>query len=173
MLRVPTACMSSSWYDTDLRHPSHLLTPHKSKAWGSGDPANHLPSTEDVYYDDHRYYSYDSSIETTKEGYMAAVCDENRGTNSILIGECSISVAKSVRTNSEFEIDNRPDQVEWYRGYWAAQAQTFEKSGGWIFWTWKCNWMAGLNDWRWCYQSAVAAGAIPDDASTASSLSPC
>ena len=49
----------------------------------------------------------------------------------------------------------------------------FEKSGGWVFWTWKCNWIGGKDEWRWCYESAVAAGAIPEDATTASSISPC
>jgi hypothetical protein len=104
---------------------------------------------------------------------MDAVCSDNRGSGDILIGECSIAVAKAVRDNDEFGLDGSAEQKEWYRGYWGAQAETFEKSGGWIFWTWKCNWMNGINDWRWCYQSAVAAGVIPQDAASASSLSAC
>ena len=63
----------------------------------------------------------------------------------------------------------------WYRKYWAAQAASYERAGGWVFWSWKCNWLwdSGTDDWRWCYDSAVANGVIPNDATVATSISPC
>ncbi|KAI1777015.1 glycoside hydrolase family 5 protein [Hypoxylon cercidicola] len=142
-------------------------------AWGSGDPSSHLHDTTFALYDDHRYYKWDGSVTTTKEGYIAAACKDNRGDSSTIVGEWSLAVADSVQSSDEFQIANRPDQVEWYRQFWAAQAQAFEKSGGWVFWAWKCNWIGGVDEWRWCYKSAVAAGAIPKDASSAASISPC
>ncbi|KAK7750060.1 hypothetical protein SLS62_008053 [Diatrype stigma] len=140
--------------------------------WGSGDPKSKLADTNFAKFDDHRYYKWDSSVTKTKDGYMTAACNDDRGDN--IIGEWTISVADDVQDNGEFNIDGSPaEQVDWYQKFWAAQAQTFEKSGGWIFWSWKCDWIGGKDDWRWCYESAVAAGAIPKDASSASSISPC
>ncbi|KAI8965105.1 glycoside hydrolase family 5 protein [Daldinia sp. FL1419] len=143
------------------------------KSWGSGDPTSNIPDASFALFDDHKYYKWDGSVETTKDGYISAACNDNRGGGDVIVGEWSISVADSVQFNDEFQIDNRPDQADWYKQFWAAQAQTFEKSGGWVFWTWKCNWIGGMDEWRWCYQPAVAAGAIPKDASSASSISPC
>ncbi|KAI1141658.1 glycoside hydrolase family 5 protein [Hypoxylon sp. FL0543] len=143
------------------------------KSWGSGDPSSHLPDKTGALYDDHKYYKWDGSVKTTKDGYISAACNDNRGGNNVIVGEWSLSVADSVQSNDEFGIANRPDQAGWYKQYWAAQVQTFEKSGGWVFWSWKCNWIGGMNEWRWCYKSAVAAGAIPEDAGSAASLSPC
>lgn len=92
----------------------------------------------------------------------------------MFMGEWSIAVESSVEDNAEFSIRNAsPEQIQWYRTFWAAQVQAFERSGGWIYWTWKCNWIWGYNEWRWCYQSAVEAGAIPDDAGSAGQIGPC
>ena len=33
-----------------------------------------------------------------------------------------------------------------------------------------CNWIGGIDEWRWCYQSAVRAGVIPQDATSAQSI---
>lgn len=142
-------------------------------SWGSGNPRTYLPSTENTFFDGHRYYSFDTRVTRTKEGYINATCSDDYSGDHWVIGEWSLSVSSEVRSNEEFAIDGRPDQVEWYRTYWAAQAQTFEQAGGWLFWAWKCNWINGIDEWRWCYKSAVAAGVIPEDATVADSLSPC
>ncbi|KAM0517652.1 hypothetical protein ACHAPE_004624 [Trichoderma viride] len=141
-------------------------------AWGSGDPTSALPSTDFAAFDDHRYLKWDTSITATKDGYLNAACSDKRDDNAI-VGEWSISVADNVQDNDELGIKNRSDQADWYQKFWAAQVLAFEKSAGWVFWTWKCNWIAGYDDWRWCYQSAVAAGAIPKDAGSAASINPC
>ncbi|KAL7957933.1 glycoside hydrolase family 5 protein [Trichoderma compactum] len=141
-------------------------------SWGSGDPTSALPSTEFAAFDDHRYLKWDTSVTATKDGYINAACSDQRPADAI-IGEWSISVADSVQDNSELGIRDRTDQAGWYQQFWAAQVQAFEKSAGWVFWTWKCNWIAGYNDWRWCLQAAVAAGAVPKDVGSAASLSPC
>jgi len=111
-------------------------------------------------------------VAKTKEGYIGAACGDRRE-DGVIVGEWSISVADDVESNDEFGIRGRPEQAAWYKGFWAAQVQAFEKSAGWVFWTWKCNWINGFDEWRWCYKSAVAAGAIPDDAGSAASISPC
>ncbi|KAG6019039.1 hypothetical protein E4U41_003432, partial [Claviceps citrina] len=142
------------------------------KAWGSGDPGSSLPSTDFAVFDDHRYYKWDGSVPKTKAGYLGAACRDNRG-GGILVGEWSLAVADDVSNNAELGIQNRKDQAQWYRKFWAAQVQAFEKSAGWVFWSWKCNWIDGYDEWRWCYKSAVAAGAIPGNAADAASIAAC
>jgi hypothetical protein len=68
-------------------------------------------------------------VTTSKDGYISAVCNDNRG-EGIIIGEWSLSVASEVENNDEFAIRDRPDQIDWYRSYWAAQVQTFESPAG-------------------------------------------
>lgn len=109
---------------------------------------------------------------------MSAACGDDRGGNSVIIGEWSLAISDEYQSEPEFAISgNETDiaaQKEWYQSFWAAQVQNFEQSaGGHIFWTYKCNYVGGIEEWRWCYQYAVAEGVIPDDVSSAVSLSPC
>lgn len=144
----------------------------QGNAWGSGDPTSALPSTDFAAFDDHRYYKWDGSVAKSKSGYINAACNDRRE-DGVVVGEWSISVADDVESNDEFGIRGRTDQADWYRGFWAAQVQAFEKSAGWVFWTWKCNWIGGFDEWRWCYKSAVAAGVIPKDAGSAGDVDVC
>ncbi|KAI1343151.1 glycoside hydrolase family 5 protein [Xylariaceae sp. FL0016] len=146
---------------------------YMAEAWGSGDPTTNLPDTTFASYDDHRYLKWDTSIDASRDGYINAACNDNRGGDDIIIGEWSISVADDVQYSSDLDIKDTDANNAWYTDFWAAQAQAFERSGGWVFWSWKCNYIAGFNEWRWCYKSAVEAGIIPEDASTAASISPC
>ncbi|KAH7163464.1 glycoside hydrolase superfamily [Dactylonectria estremocensis] len=135
-------------------------------SWGSGNPRTYLPSLNNTFFDAHRYLSFDKRITMTKAGYIETACNDDMGRN-VVVGEWSLSVNSTLKNTDEFKIDG---QKTWYTSYWAAQAQSFERSNGWIFWSWKCD---GTDDWRWCYKSAVAAGVIPENAGTADSLSPC
>lgn len=54
----------------------------------------------------------------------------------------------------------------------AAQAARYERRGGWVFWSWKRSWpweddRANSEYWRWCYESAIANGVIPEDTTVA------
>ena len=61
----------------------------------------------------------------------------------------------------------------WYRSFWGAQATAYERGGGWIFWSWKCDHIDETKDLTWCYRNAVEKGIIPKDASTAAGFSGC
>ncbi|KAH7311607.1 glycoside hydrolase superfamily [Stachybotrys elegans] len=136
-------------------------------SWGAGNPREYLPSTEMAFFDAHRYLSFDNSITPmNKNGYITTACQDHMG-QDVVVGEWSLSVNSTLRNTAEFRYQG---QETWYRAYWAAQAEAFERSDGWLFWSWKCD---GTEDWRWCYKSAVRAGVIPNDASLAASLSPC
>ena len=107
------------------------------------------------------------------------------------MGEFSLSVADNLQYQPEFTPDSN---VAWYQKWFAAQIITYEKQEGWIFWSWKADWIGGVNDWRWSYQgkqlvvrskqvshevmalinaAAVAAGAIPEDLNDALESNPC
>jgi hypothetical protein len=141
----------------------------QGKSWGSGDPRTYLPDDEHIFFDAHRYLSFDNRIAGNKKAYIQTACNDDMGRH-VFVGEWSLSVNSTLKNTDEFKVDG---QETWYKAYWAAQAESFEKGDGWFFWSWKCDGKLGKQDWRWCYQSAVAAGVIPKDAGSAAKLSPC
>ncbi|RBQ79828.1 hypothetical protein FVER14953_08463 [Fusarium verticillioides] len=142
---------------------------YMGKSWGAGDPRLYLPDDDLIFFDAHRYLSFDNRIAGNKKAYIETACKDNMGQH-VFVGEWSLSVNSTLKNTDEFKIQG---QETWYKAYWAAQAESFEKGDGWFFWSWKCDGELGKKDWRWCYQAAVAAGVIPKDASKAKSLSPC
>ncbi|KAI0200845.1 glycoside hydrolase family 5 protein [Astrocystis sublimbata] len=144
-----------------------------SSDWGSGHPDMYLSDTTNIYYDQHVYWKFDNRAGKNKTSYIDATCSLYGPKDSVIVGEFSLSVASDVQDTAEFAIQGHPENVEWYTKYFSAQVSNYEKSGGWVFWSWRCNWIHQFNDWRWCYKTAVEAGAIPKDASKAASLSPC
>ncbi|KAJ3559849.1 hypothetical protein NPX13_g9479 [Xylaria arbuscula] len=141
--------------------------------WGSGHPEKYLNDTTGLYFDDHVYWRFDTRSGDNQTSYIDAVCSLYTPEADVIVGEFSVSVASDVQNNDEFGIQGHPENKQFYTDFFAAQVSIYEKSGGWVYWSWKCNWINEFNDWRWCYKTAVEAGAIPDDASTAASLSPC
>ena len=161
--------------------------------WGSGDPHQYLTDDYFAAYDDHRYLKYDPTVGSTPAAYLQASCHDDRGGNSpTVVGEFSLSVATDLEwTDPDFAPPD--DHVEWYRQWFAAQIQAYERQDGWFFWSWKANYIAGRNDWRWSYQgelryfwvwcyegiklmewtAAVAAGAIPTNINDAVNSNPC
>lgn len=133
-----------------------------NQKWGAGDPNANLPDKYFAFYDDHHYVKWTGGVPLTRDGYMRHSCTDSRSGNwPVVTGEWSISVADSVEWgNSELSITSS-GAVEWYRRWWGAQFLSYEKIDGWIYWTWKVNWIGGRNDWRWGYQQGVQAGVIP------------
>lgn len=167
----PAAMTTIRSVETSLSIPPYraLHIQYMATAWGSGDPTTYLPSQVSTLYDDHRYFKWDPSVPTTPSGYLAAACTDNRG--PVVVGEWSLAVADAVASSSDFSVANPTASIiEWYRQFFATQASAYERSGGWVFWSWKCNWIGGVDDWRWCYQSAVKAGVIPTDLSQVSGI---
>ncbi|KAI0870857.1 glycoside hydrolase superfamily [Hypoxylon argillaceum] len=142
-------------------------------AWGSGNPNQNLPDTTFAFYDDHRYFKWDTATSATHDSYISAVCNYNGAGSDTIIGEWSMSILEAAQYNPEFDIRNTGANDDWYKEFFAAQAQAYERSGGWVFWSWKCNWIEGFNEWRWCYKSAADAGIIPKNAASAAGMSPC
>ncbi|KAL0635795.1 hypothetical protein Q9L58_005228 [Maublancomyces gigas] len=127
--------------------------------WGSGDPNANLPDKYFAFYDDHHYVKW-SDVAANRDAYMRHSCHDDRSGNTpVVTGEWSLSVNDSAEWGSM--TITAGDAVAWYRKWWGAQVLSYEKIYGWIFWNWKVNWINGRNDWRWGYQSAVAAGVIP------------
>jgi len=120
-----------------------------------------------------RSYIKWSGTKATRADYLRASCSDDRGGNwPVIVGEWSLSVHDSAEWNSEFRL-NSTDAVTWYKQWWAAQIMAYEKQAGWIFWSWKADWIGGQNEWRWSYQAAVSAGAIPRNPQDAFSMGAC
>jgi hypothetical protein len=138
--------------------------------WGSGNPTTHLPSTNFVAFDDHRYIKWDTSVTVSQSAYMKESCNDNRqatGESPTIVGEFSISVPDSVQDTSGWSTST---QQSFYKNWFAAQIMSYETyTYGWVFWTWK----AQLGDYRWSYKDAVAAGVIPTDLDTVYDLGAC
>lgn len=118
-----------------------------SELWGSGNPTEFLSDTYFTAFDDHRYLKWDPSVPVNKDSYVSTSCrDDRNGEDVLLIGEWSLSVPDNVEWTNEW---NPFNNVDFYRRWFAAQVQTYERStNGWIFWTWKAN----LGDPRWSYK---------------------
>ncbi|KAF2640280.1 glycoside hydrolase [Massarina eburnea CBS 473.64] len=139
------------------------------KSWGAGNPKDVLNGKSGVAYDDHRYLKW-ANIENTKKNYLSTSCKDtfgDGGNKPTIVGEWSLAAADNIEGTGEWKPSTNKD---FYKQWWAAQVQSYEKEMGWVFWSWK----AQLGeDYRWCYRCAVEAGVIPKDVGQASSLSKC
>ena len=136
---------------------------------GGGDPTQGLAGLDLSFalYDDHNYRAYDGKdckpncyVPPTRRDYLYHSCyeDVGGGSNSpVVVGEWSLM--PDYGESSEFDI-TAADAVAWYHSWFGAQLDSYEKQQGWVFWSYKVNWIGGKNDWRWGYQQAVEAGVI-------------
>jgi hypothetical protein len=125
--------------------------------WGSGDPTAHLTNNYFASYDDHRYLKYDTSVAVNQAAYLAAACSDTsaNGNWPTIVGEFSLSPPTNVQSTGDWDLNT---QKAFYKKWFAAATTRFEAdSDGWIFWSWKTQ----LNDYRWDYSAAVAAGVVP------------
>lgn len=130
--------------------------------WGSGNPKQSLPSDASIAFDDHEYIN-GANPGSTKAAYLSYACKDNRDTDGDdpkLVGEFSLAINGAYEGNSDFSPANYKD---WYSRYFSAQIQQYEKTLGWIFWSWKVEFSSG-GDYRWDYQAAMSAGVIPNTA---------
>ncbi|KIX09235.1 uncharacterized protein Z518_00314 [Rhinocladiella mackenziei CBS 650.93] len=141
--------------------------------WGSGDPNQYLPRNPHLAaYDDHAYIKY-AGVAENKDAYLQFSCNYSRSgdSNPIVVGEWSLSVATNIESTGNWD-PTRDENKDFYRKYWASQVMSYETAAqGWVFWTWKTT--GTLNDPRWDYQKAVAAGIIDTNIDNAYSLDIC
>jgi hypothetical protein len=122
-----------------------------SSKWGSGNPAESLPSGYySAAFDDHRYlkWSPDAS-DVSHAGYLKVSCGDDRtasGEDPTVVGEFSLSVPDDVQWSDDWKPSDA--NVAFYKQWFEAQVMAYEKGAGWAFWTWK----AELGDWRWSYR---------------------
>lgn len=155
--------------------------------WGAGDPLQALSSaginvnnvtssssnstSSFALLDDHRWIKYDPTISLTRQAYIQTACTtraDSRDLNSrLVVGEWAMSPAESVQSTGTFA-GNQANK-EWYTRFFAAQMQTYEHDGGFIYWSWRVD----LNDYRWSYQDAVAEGVVPRNLTEVLNVQPC
>ncbi|RMZ88179.1 hypothetical protein DV736_g4599, partial [Chaetothyriales sp. CBS 134916] len=146
------------------------------KSWGSGDPTQYLSSDIQMAAFDRHIYAVWAGLANTQETYMSFVCNETSSQNDntshpVIVGEWSLQVASDIQWASGWNPQVKTSQ-NFYYYLWAAQVKRFEMTtSGWVFWTWKTT--GSLNDPRWDYQKAVAAGLIDTNIDNAYNLDIC
>ncbi|KAK8049067.1 glycoside hydrolase family 5 protein [Apiospora phragmitis] len=136
--------------------------------WDSGNPKSNLPSDSRVMFDDHNYVgdAIPQKDNAKQADYMWYTCkDDDRltdGDTPKVVGEFSLTVKASIENNSDFD-PHQSQNYPFYQQWWGAQQRLYEKTNGWIFWTWKTQ----LNNPRWDYQLAISSpyNFIPNSAS--------
>ncbi|KAH7324264.1 glycoside hydrolase superfamily [Stachybotrys elegans] len=153
-----------------------------SSNWGTGDPTEFLGDATSLAFDDHRYLRWDGDVPLSHEGYIYTSCYDDRNAETpTIVGEWSIAVADEVQDTPDWDPNTQQD---FYRQWFAAQVQTYEKGLGWLFWTWKVN--QGVYGWtsedvaahhggqyRWSYRDSVAAGVISRNLDEVANSSVC
>ena len=149
---------------------SQLTIQFMDAAWGAGSPRDGIGGRTNVAFDDHRYLKW-APIEQSKASYLATSCKDSfgEGNDALIVGEWSLSVDTAVEWTAEWD-PTKEENKGFYRQWWGAQVQAYEKRNGWIFWSWKTQ-LGG--DWRWSYSAAVDAGVIPRNPDEASGLARC
>jgi len=138
--------------------------------WGAGNPKAALGDRPGVAYDNHRYLK--EIPEQTKKSYLNTSCHDTFGlgeNSPVLIGECSIGTPSKLEFVPEFDPSTKENR-SFYTQWWGAQAQTYEKYLGWVFWSWKTQ--MGT-DFRWSYSLAVKEGIISKDPNKVISKAKC
>jgi aryl-phospho-beta-D-glucosidase BglC (GH1 family) len=135
-------------------------------------PETRAPSSRarPTSFDDHRYLKWATTIEQSKPSYIATSCSDTFGGNDnspIVVGEWSLAVDDAQEANADWEPQGNKD---FYKQWFGAQVQAYEKGLGWFFWSWKVQ--LG-DDYRWGYRNAVEAGVIPGNPDDAIALAGC
>ncbi|KAH6644133.1 putative glucan endo-1,6-beta-glucosidase B [Boeremia exigua] len=170
----PTAYAVIRAAEASLGVPSHraLALQMMDSTWGAGNPRQAMPHDAfGLAFDNHRYLTY-SPTPAEKDAYLRASCGDSfasQGETPLVIGEWSLAIKQEKEWSDEFS-PLRKENQEWYRQWWGAQVQAYERQKGWVFWSWKTE-LGG--DWRWSYSAAVEAGIIPKDLGKAKDLAKC
>jgi hypothetical protein len=132
--------------------------------WGAGNPKSNLPSDSKIIFDDHNYVGgavTSNNPSATQGDYMYYTCyTDNRqtdGDNPKIVQEWSLTVANEYTTEFDWKNDNN---IPFYKQWFIAQQRLYEKTNGWIFWTWRTQ----LNDPRWDYSYLVYKQWVPTSA---------
>lgn len=130
---------------------------YMNTGWWSGDPKEYLPSdASNLLFDDHRYIKWANDQGQDHDSYMRTSCNDDRsGDGDVITGEWSLSAPL---TGGDDPYWNPSSNKDWYLGWFAAQARSYEKQYGWVFWSWKM-----VGDSRWSFKDAIADGLIPRD----------
>lgn len=132
------------------------------KLWGAGDPKSNLRSDQNIIFDDHNYVGGAVTaryLNATQADYMDYTCHvDNRltdGDTPKVVQEWSLTVNDGSSTEFDWEI---PGNAAFYKQWFIAQQRLYERTNGWIFWTWKTQ----LNDPRWDYSYLVYKKWVPN-----------
>ncbi|KAE8842024.1 hypothetical protein PTNB85_01324 [Pyrenophora teres f. teres] len=152
--------------DLGIASNSRLHVQFMDTLWGAGSPSSSLPTSSDpfIMYDDHNYVggAVTATHPNAKQAdYMYYTCnlDNRLSDNDVpkLVGEWSLTVSAEYSAEFDWKIEAN---VPFYKQWFVAQQRLYERTNGWIFWSWRTQ----LNDPRWDYSYLVYKGWVPTTA---------
>lgn len=147
--------------DLGIAEDDRLHVQFMDTLWGAGNPRSDIPADTKIMFDDHNYIGgavVAKNPDAKQADYMYYTCYEDDrlsdGDTPKMVQEWSLTVQNEY--SSEF--DWRLAQNEaFYKQWFIAQQALYEKTHGWIFWTWRTQ----LNDPRWDYSYLVYKKWVP------------
>jgi len=139
--------------------------------WEAGNPKSNLPNDANIVFDDHNYVGGAVKAihpEGPKQGdYMWYTCrTDNRltdGDTPKIVQEWSLIVGDESTPEFNWKDSQgnpNPLTAPFYQDWFVAQQRLYEKTNGWIFWSWKTM----NNDPRWDYSYLLSLKWIPTNA---------
>jgi hypothetical protein len=150
--------------DLGIAEDDRLHVQFMDSLWGAGNPKSHLPADSKVVFDDHNYVGGAVTAnhpDAKQADYMYYTCFQDDrladGDTPKMVQEWSLTV----RSQDSTEFDWQRSQNEaFYKQWFIAQQRLYERTNGWIFWSWRTQ----LNDVRWDYSYLVYKKWVPTTA---------
>ncbi|PWN40984.1 glycoside hydrolase, partial [Ceraceosorus guamensis] len=118
--------------------------------------------------DTHRYQAWAPQVDYTWDQHISYTCglsSELSNANRVrptFVGEFSLATrctnCSYATMSDNINAQNNATQNLFMRRFWEAQQVTYEKSAGWIMWSWKT-----ASRGEWSYKDAMAQGWIPSN----------
>ncbi|EUC29967.1 glycoside hydrolase family 5 protein [Bipolaris zeicola 26-R-13] len=133
--------------------------------WGAGNPKSHLPANATrIVYDDHNYIGgavIAKNPDAKQADYMYYTCFEDDrlsdGDTPKMVQEWSLTVKNEYSAEFDWKL---AQNEAFYKQWFVAQQRLYERTNGWIFWSWRTQ----LNDPRWDYSYLVWKKWVPTTA---------
>ncbi|USP78586.1 glycoside hydrolase family 5 protein [Curvularia clavata] len=150
--------------DLGIPESERLHVQFMDTLWGAGSPKSNLPSDSCVIFDDHNYVGgavTAKNPDAKQADYMWYSCFEDDrlsdGDTPKIVQEWSLTVQN--QDSKEFDWKQTQNEA-FYKQWFIAQQRLYEKTNGWIFWSWRTQ----LNDPRWDYSYLVYKKWVPTTA---------
>lgn len=157
--------------------PSDTTCPHPRGSGPSPSTALTTSQLSRLLYDDHNYQSEPiAAVSNTPSYALSYTCADTVGQGNRVDGQTPKVVgewALKLDMLAGQEVATEENRA-FFESYFAAQMHMYERTSGWVYWSWKVLANADFVDaLQWGYQNAVVAGIVDADLGAMLAKSPC